>query len=194
MGFAIRTTPEQLRRRLMEYHDKIIADMTEAYIMACTEAVNRARSTNTYKDQTNNLRSSIGFALYYDGQIVHQDFITKGTGTGGATEVSDKPKGETKTPRKTKTPKDISGLKGIQRGENLANEVAQKYMTGFVAVIVAGMPYAAYVEAMGLDVLTGSIFGLRVLLQKHFNIINRQHGTKYRALKLYMIPKKKYYD
>lgn len=190
MALKMNISPEEFRRRLEGRHNQIIADMTEAYIMACTEAVNRARSTNTYKDQTNNLRSSIGFALYYDGRLIHQDFVTSGTGTGGGGEVSFKTTGGDEVSFKAKAASDTSGQRGILMGEHLANKVAEKYLTGFVAVIVAGMEYAAYVEAMGLDVITGSTFRLRLNLQKHFNIINKQYGTKHRALKLWMIPKK----
>ena len=180
MGFVIRTSPEQLRRRLMEYHDQIIADMTEAYIMACTEAVNRARSTNTYKDQTNNLRSSIGFALYYNGALVHQDFATSGIGTGAGGTVNFKTK-EGQDVAFTSKVGDSSGQRGILLGEMLANKVAQQYLSGFVAVIVAGMDYALYVEAMGYDVLTASTLNISADLQQYFNIINTQYGTSYQA-------------
>lgn len=180
MGFVIRTSPEQLHQRLMQYHDQIIADMTEAYIMACTEAVNRARSTNTYKDQTNNLRSSIGFALYYNGALIHQDFATGGTGMGGGGQVSFKTK-EGQEASFTAKVGDTSGQRGILMGEMLANKVAQQYLNGFVAVIVAGMDYALYVEAMGLDVITGSTLDIRADLQQYFDIINSQYGTSYKA-------------
>ena len=181
MGFAIQTTPEQLRRRLMEYHDQIIADMTEAYIMACTEAVNRARSTNTYKDQTNNLRSSIGFAIYYDGRLIHQDFVTSGTGTGGGGAISFTTKEGQEVSFTAKTTGDASGQRGILLAEYLTAKVAQQYLSGFVAVIVAGMHYALYVEAKGLDVLTGSTLDIRSDLQQYFDIINSQYGTQYKA-------------
>lgn len=181
MGFVIRTSPEQLHQRLMQYHDQIIADMTEAYIMACTEAVNRARSTNTYKDQTNNLRSSIGFALYYNGALIHQDFATGGAGTGGGGTVNLITEGGKEVTLTLEPEYDISGQRGISNGEMLANKVAQKYLTGFVAVIVAGMDYALYVEAMGYDVISGSVIGIRADLQQYFDIINSQYGTSYKA-------------
>ena len=38
--------------------------------------VNKARSNNTYRDQTGNLRSSIGYVILKDGQIVEQNFLT----------------------------------------------------------------------------------------------------------------------
>jgi hypothetical protein len=182
MGFVIRTSPEQLRQRLMEYHDQLIANMTEAFIMACTEAVNRARSTDTYKDRTNNLRSSIGFALYYDGRMIHQDFATNGTGTGGGGAVSFITKEGKEISFNASSSGDTSGQKGMLIGEILSNKVAQQYTSGFVAVIVAGMHYALYVEAKGYDVLTGSTLDIRADLQKYFDVINSQYGTRYQAI------------
>lgn len=39
--------------------------------------LNEARSTNSYKDQTGNLRSSIGYVIVKDGKIVQMsDFTT----------------------------------------------------------------------------------------------------------------------
>jgi hypothetical protein len=182
MGFVIRTTPEQLHQKFMQFHDQVIQAVTEAYIMACTEAVNRARSTDTYKDRTNNLRSSIGYALYYNGQLVQQDFATGGTGIGGGGAVSFTTKEGKEVSFNSAESGDASGQRGILMGEMLANKIAQRYTSGFVAVIVAGMHYALYVEAKGYDVLTGSTLDIRADLQKYFDIINGQYGTKYRAL------------
>ena len=44
----------------------------------CGEQVlNKARSTNSYKDQTGNLRSSLGYVVAVDGRVVYQsDFRT----------------------------------------------------------------------------------------------------------------------
>lgn len=36
--------------------------------------VTNARNTDTYQDQTGNLRSSIGYVLYRDGQLLNADF------------------------------------------------------------------------------------------------------------------------
>ena len=46
--------------------------------------LNEARSTNSYKDQTGNLRSSIGYVIVKDGKIVQMsDFATVKNGREG---------------------------------------------------------------------------------------------------------------
>lgn len=45
---------------------------------------------------------------------------------------------------------------GKDKGTEVANEVALEHPYGYVLIGVAGMDYAAYVEAGGRDVITGS--------------------------------------
>lgn len=45
---------------------------------------------------------------------------------------------------------------GKNQGQKVANEVAEQYPDGYVLIGVAGMQYAAYVEAKSFDVITGS--------------------------------------
>ena len=45
---------------------------------------------------------------------------------------------------------------GIAQGQKIANEIAQQYTRGFILIGVAGMNYAASVEAKGYDVISGS--------------------------------------
>ncbi|MBD0822639.1 hypothetical protein [Aestuariibaculum marinum] len=53
--------------------------------------------------------------------------------------------------------KNFSGKQnGKSKAQEFANEVALKYPEGYVLVGVAGMDYAAAVEAKGYDVITGS--------------------------------------
>lgn len=47
--------------------------------------LNRARSTNSYKDRTGNLRSSIGYVITVDGRIIHSSsFQTVKQGKDGS--------------------------------------------------------------------------------------------------------------
>jgi hypothetical protein len=48
------------------------------------------------------------------------------------------------------------GGQGASSGQSVAAEIGRKYTNGFALVVVAGMDYAVYVEAMGRDVLTGA--------------------------------------
>lgn len=87
--------------------------------------VNAARSSNGYKDRTGNLRSSTGYILVRDGRIV----------------------------RKSKFEPVLGGTEGGKSGEEYAKKLAMNYPNGYALIVVAGMNYAAYVSAKGLDVL-----------------------------------------
>lgn len=91
------------------------------------EARDRAQEESWY-DQTGNLRSSIGYVIVLNGNIVStSDFKQVKTGSSGAME-----------------------------GKSLAKKLASNYKTGFALIVVAGMHYAAYVEAMDNKVVLTS--------------------------------------
>lgn len=90
-----------------------------------------AKSYSQFKDQTGNLRSSMGFILAKDGQIIN---------SGGFESVSG-PKG--------------SGSEGIKEGREYAEKLARS-SNGYVLIVVAGMNYATAVESKGFNVLTRS--------------------------------------
>lgn len=118
--------------------------MIQAYKMACIEMVKRAKQTNTYQDQTSKLRSSVGCVLYHKGVEVFNYFESE----GGA-----------------------MGEQGVSQGLSFARSKAEESGDHFlVAVIVAGAEYARYVEAKGLDVLTGSSYGFEDDLKAQIDI------------------------
>ena len=106
------------------------AKMIEALEYAGEEFVNKARKTGNYTDDTGNLRSSIGYVILQDGEIVKQNFQTAGAGSDGQT--------------------------GRMEAMDFVNELVPDYSKGFVLIGVAGMKYAAAVESLGYDVITGS--------------------------------------
>lgn len=80
----------------------------------------RTGDASNWNDQTGNLRNSIGFIIISDGTVVEENFTdTVSTGTSG-----------------------------VAAGRKYAQELAAKYPKGYVLIIVAGMEYAAYVEAI----------------------------------------------
>lgn len=122
-------TPEQFGQSVRNQVDRIEEAILRRMKIAGEEAVNYARSINTYKDRTGNLRSSIGYVIFKNGARVFGSDFNK---------VKD-------------------GEKGTETGETLANKVASEFSgRGFVLVVVAGMNYAFYVETKGYDVLTGA--------------------------------------
>lgn len=91
------------------------------------EARDRSQEESWY-DQTGNLRSSIGYVIVVDGNIV-----------------------STSNFKKVK-----NGSNGVLEGKALAKKLASNYKTGYALIVVAGMHYAAYVEAIDNKVVLTS--------------------------------------
>lgn len=116
--------------RLQQITDNMDAKALEVLQYHGEEFVNKARSNRTYADETGNLRSSIGYIILHDGKVVNQNF---------------------KVNRSS-----IDGEVGRIEGMDTATQVANDYPKGWVLIGVAGMNYAAAVEALGYDVITGA--------------------------------------
>lgn len=87
--------------------------------------VNDARLSGSYTDRTGNLRSSTGYAIIDNGQIVKSaDFKQVAQGSAGPT-----------------------------NGKQFLQRIATESNSALVLVIVAGMNYAAYVQDKGYNVL-----------------------------------------
>ncbi len=83
------------------------------------EARNRSGEESWF-DQTGNLRSSIGYVIVSDGEVVRiSPFEVVKQGSGGAAE-----------------------------GKELALKLAKAHRRGYALIVVAGMNYAARVEAL----------------------------------------------
>ena len=92
------------------------------------QVLNAARSTNSYKDQTGNLRSSIGFVVAVNGKV-------KNTSDFGVVK---------------------NGANGAKSGKAYAKELVRNYPQGVCLIVVAGVDYAVHVSNMGYDVLDSS--------------------------------------
>jgi len=125
-------------------------DIIEAIYLGATDIVNAAKNNDTYKDQTNQLRSSLGFVLYNDGQKVRQYFEAT-----------------------TRNAQGQGGAAGVQRGLETAESVAQNHPQGIVCVIVAGANYALCVESKGLDVLTSHTNHAQDFIQPYLDQIKQ---------------------
>lgn len=116
--------------------DRYIAGRVEAIKRALVynlcavgeQVLDTARLTNSYKDQTGNLRSSIGYVVSVDGEIVQMSSFD--------------------------TVKE--GREGSRGGKEYAMQLVRDFPHGIVLIVVAGMNYASYVSAKGYDVLDSS--------------------------------------
>lgn len=93
-----------------------------------SRCVTEARDNGSYMDQTGNLRSSIGYVVVVDGQIVRKNVV------------------------------DLvkNGTEGTKEAEAFLERLASEHSSGICLIVVAGMNYASYVEGRGYNVLTSA--------------------------------------
>lgn len=125
MGIKM-TTPAKAINAYIEQQLKCQQEVLVRQMLYCAEEItNAARSTNSYRDQTGNLRSSLGCVVAVDGKVVHEH---------GFEPV-------------------LNGKEGADEGRKYVRELVARYPKGIVLIAVAGKNYAAYVSARGYDVL-----------------------------------------
>lgn len=114
-----------------EWVDGFVNAAIQAMGKLGVECVNHARQIPKdigFEDHTGNLRSSIGFKLFVDGEPVMENY------------------------RKV-----LNGDEGIAKGKALADEVGQRCeQDQIMLVVTAGMEYAIYVESRGRDVIASA--------------------------------------
>lgn len=114
------------------YIDKAAENVRNVIIDTLCEVGSRciteARDNGNYVDQTGNLRSSIGYVVVVDGQIVRKNVV------------------------------DLvkNGTEGTKEAEAFLERLASEHSSGICLIVVAGMNYASYVEGRGYNVLTSA--------------------------------------
>ena len=122
---------QQSLERWLNHFQRKAEDKMLVFLQAGGEKfIEVARRSGSYKDQTGNLRSSIGYIIAKDGEVVTENFKESDKGTDKTT--------------------------GKYKGRRLAEEVSLSHTGGYVLVGVAGMEYAAAVEAKGYEVVSGA--------------------------------------
>lgn len=119
------TPPDAIVRQVAERVERQQKVLVRQLLYCAEEIINAARSTNSYKDRTGNLRSSLGCVVTVNGQVA---------GQRGFVPV-------------------LNGAEGAEAGKRYVRELAARYPKGIVLIAVAGKNYAAYVSARGYDVL-----------------------------------------
>ena len=112
---------------LNEIEKKQIARLQRLGEMCLVEA----RTNKGYMMQTGALLSSTGYEVFVDGVAIHSQFDAASGAESNAAET------------------------GIKSGQNIAETIG-KGTKGIALVVVAGMNYAAYVEAKGYNVLSSA--------------------------------------
>nr|UWD77396.1 MAG: putative tail-component [Bacteriophage sp.] len=124
-------TKDDVRKRfdafLNEVEKKQIARLQRLGEMCLVEA----RTNKGYMMQTGALLSSTGYEVFVDGVAIHSQFDAASGAESNAAET------------------------GIKSGQSIAETIG-KGTKGIALVVVAGMNYAAYVEAKGYNVLSSA--------------------------------------
>lgn len=129
MPITLSTPTTQIRAEFSSQYDKRVKQAAIDTLMYVGEScVTEARNNGRYQDQTGNLRSSIGYVVVDNGRIVHQ----------GASQ------------------KFMEGTQGETEGIKYARQLAPEISKGIALIVSAGMEYAVYVEARGLNVLSSA--------------------------------------
>lgn len=122
------TTAEQIdayiEKQMQTWRKLIVRN----FIYVGEQVLNAARSTDSYKDQTGNLRSSIGYVIVKDGSVVRASSFEQVK----------------------------NGSDGTSKGRSYAESLAARYKNGIALIVVAGVNYAAYVKKRGYDVIDSS--------------------------------------
>lgn len=128
MAIVNRYSPKDVDR----YFKKVVRDLgrvIEAQLFYLGEQlVNHAREYANFTDQTGNLRNSIGYLVLKNGREIGANF--------------------------EKSAKGESSQEGVKIAKAFARGLVDRYPTGYALIVVAGMEYAAAVEAKGYNVLT----------------------------------------
>lgn len=131
MGVTANFTKADVKKRIDAFLDMVeqkqIARLQRLGEMCLIEA----RNNKGYMMQTGALLSSTGYQVFVDGVAIHSQFDAA---SGAESEAA---------------------AKGIKTGQGIAEQIG-KETKGIALVVVAGMNYAAYVEARGYNVLTSA--------------------------------------
>lgn len=122
-------TKNDVRERFDNFLKEVEKAQIEALERLGEQCVTHARDIPAdvgFADRTGNLRSSIGYVIFKDGQAIRHNYEQV-----------------------------LEANEGIQAGQRLAEEVGSS-TKGICLVVTAGMNYATYVEAKGRDVLASA--------------------------------------
>ena len=124
-------TKDDVRKRFDAFLNEIEKKQIDRLQRLGEMCLVEARTNKGYMMQTGALLSSTGYEVFVDGVAIHSKFDAASGAESNAAET------------------------GIKSGQNIAETIG-KGTKGIALVVVAGMNYAAYVEAKGYNVLSSA--------------------------------------
>lgn len=131
MGVKANFTKENVRSYLEAFVEKVVQKQIRYMQYLGEMCLIEARNNKGYTMQTGALLSSTGYEVFVDGVAIHSQFDAA---SGAESEAA---------------------ARGVKIGQSIAEKVG-KETKGIALVVVAGMNYAAYVEARGYNVLSSA--------------------------------------
>lgn len=132
MGIRMTTKLSEVHDMLMREAERVERLTIRALSELGEECVNRVRNRSgdeSWYDHTGNLRSSVGYVIAHNKNIIQYSAFNQVK----------------------------QGSEGVKTGKDLAKELAKRYSNNYVLIVVAGMNYAEFVEAMdNKDVLAST--------------------------------------
>ena len=123
----------------------------------CQNRIKDRPGAESWYDQSGNLRSSIGYAIYSHGQKQIESTFSSVLG----------------------------GTEGSQKGRQMVSELASKYSDTYALVVVAAMEYADYVEAIdSKDVLASTEIYAKSEVQKYLQKAIREAEAEIQKLEV----------
>ncbi len=142
--------------------DIISEEILQSLARLGEESVARIRTrsmSESWIDHTGNLRSSIGYAVFDYGRKVIGSSFDAVAGPAG------------------------SGTAGSQAGEKYIKTLAAKFSETYALVVVAGMDYAAYVEAIeSKDVLASTEIWAKAKVDKYLTDAKERAEVRINAI------------
>ena len=132
MGIRMTTKLSEVHDMLMRETERVerltIRALSKLGEQCVTKIRDRAGDKSWY-GQTGNLRSSVGYVIAHNKNIIQYSTFNQVK----------------------------QGSEGVKTGKDLAKELAKRYSNNYVLIVVAGMNYAEFVEAMdNKDVLAST--------------------------------------
>ena len=136
---SINTIDELFRKAAQIIFDRVQYNLNYLGLL-CVRRIRDRKGSDSWYDQSGNLRSSIGYAIFSHGRKeIESAFDTV-----------------------------LGGSEGSQKGREMVEELARKYSDTYALVVVAAMEYAEYVEAIeSKDVLASTEIFAKSEVQKY---------------------------
>lgn len=150
MGIRMTTKLSEVHDMLMREAERVerltIRALSKLGEQCVTKIRDRAGDKSWY-DQTGNLRSSVGYVIAHNKNIIQYSTFNQVK----------------------------QGSEGVKTGKDLAKELAKRYSNNYVLIVVAGMNYAEFVEAMdNKDVLASTKLWVREQVPLMLEKLKRQ--------------------